>query len=210
MITVFGTEEWRPIVRHGIIIPDYFVNKRGQIYSAKSGKILKPSLKYDNQKLRNRIKCLKVELEIPEDLFPDYTYRKKRKNSKSCTLSLDVHRAVMETWNPVNECPPETLAETWNQIITPDMVGQPRITDEWKVIVGDSLSIDHIDDDPTNNHIDNLRRTTPKENSSHRKKYEISKNSTKVSRGKISGNKISTSEISKGNNRVSGTLSGWW
>ena len=37
----------------------------------------------------------------------------------------------------------------------------------------ESAIIDHIDSDTRNNHVDNLRWTTPKGNSPHRKKYKL-------------------------------------
>ena len=59
---------------------------------------------------------------------------------------------------PIDEFPPEQLRNCWKDL--------PEEAKQW---VRDTALIDHIDDDPTNNHLDNLRWATPKQNERNRK-----------------------------------------
>lgn len=164
-------EEYKLIVRFDKDIEGYYISKSGRVFSAKNNRFRKFSV--DRSKRTGRVEALKFSVSIPADLFEDYKYSKRSKNSKFVNIPLRVHKAVMDTWKPIDENPPESLVETWNQVITPDMVGKPRITPEWKQWVKDTVIIDHIDDDPTNNNLNNLRYSIPKDNSSHRKKQQM-------------------------------------
>lgn len=186
MITVFGEEKWKPVIRFGVTIPNYYCNEEGKVYSKKRNIILKPTIKHDRS---GRVSNLKYDLDVDENLFDDYEYRKKSNaiNGSRVTITISAHRIIAETWKPIDKNPPESIALTWNEV-----------PEEWRQWVKDTAYIDHIDNDPTNNHISNLRWVTPKENSCHRKKasYEIIENSSSVSRRKISCNKILTPQIS--------------
>ena len=58
----------------------------------------------------------------------------------------------------VDEYPPESLKGVWSTL--------PEEAKQW---VRDTVVIDHIDADPSNNTLDNLRYVTPKENNAQRK-----------------------------------------
>jgi hypothetical protein len=158
MINVFGEEKFKPIVRFGKKIPGYFVSKEGQIYSSFSRKFLK--LAADYSKRSGRVEALRFTAEVDTETFDDYDYYAGNSRKDGCRITLRAHKAVMDTWKPIDENPPEQLKNTWNEV-----------PEEWRQWVRDTAYIDHIDDDPTNNHIDNLRWVTPKENSCYRKKY---------------------------------------
>ena len=64
----------------------------------------------------------------------------------------------METWRPIDEYPPEMVAECWEET--------PEPAKEW---IRRTAYVDHIDDDPANNNVDNLRWVMPIENQSFRK-----------------------------------------
>jgi hypothetical protein len=68
----------------------------------------------------------------------------------------------MDTWAPLYDNPPEGIVwEEW-EIVRRDM---PTVYNH----ISKTVVIDHIDDNPMNNHIDNLRRTTSWDNQKTRK-----------------------------------------
>jgi len=164
MNNLFGENEFKPLNRFGKQIPGYYVSKNGNGIVGKDGSFLSV---WTNSKGYPT-----TTVTIKSDFFPDYTYI-TRKNRSTISLKIAIHRAVMETWKSIDENPPETLAKEWNQIITPEMVGQPRIPENYKQWVKDTALVDHIDADPTNNNLDNLRWVIPKDNEPNRKRSKL-------------------------------------
>ena len=153
MINIFGEEEFKQIVRFGVEIPNYFISKDGRVYSKKSNIIRKPTIRERN----GRVDHVRISIPIPEGLLPNgYDYRKFGSGKNVYELPTTVHRAVMETWRPIDEYPPDRLKDDWDNA--------PESFKQW---VRETAFIDHIDDDPTNNHVDNLRWVTPRENSAY-------------------------------------------
>ena len=72
-------------------------------------------------------------------------------------LNVDLHRAVMETWRPIDEYPP-IPTEDWDKC--------PESAKQW---IRDTAIVDHKDDDPSNNHVSNLQWVIPKDNNPYRK-----------------------------------------
>jgi len=80
---------------------------------------------------------------------------------KNVMRNIVVHKMIMDTWAPLYDNPPEGI--TWK---------------EWEIVrdlptvynhISKTVVIDHIDDNPMNNHLDNLRRVTSWDNQSSRK-----------------------------------------
>lgn len=174
MINVFGEEKFRPVKKHGIPVPNYFVSNEGQVYSSFTKKILSPGKSSANCGTKYTV-ALTVDLKEWEK-NGGYIYSSGPNNKDTCMFSVTVHRLVMDAWKSIDEYPPERLSENWDEVITPDMVGQPRIPESYKQWVRDTAIIDHINDDPSDNRVDNLRWCTPIDNSHHRKKREFVSN----------------------------------
>lgn len=152
-------EIWKTPVRHGVLVPGYKISNFGRVMSLHSKKILKPRIIF-----RGGIKpkSLSVDLSIPNNLYTEYTHRKSKNSSKNTTrlkMTVLIHRLVIETFKPIEHNLPEGLSkEDWD-----------TCSDTVKKLISECFVVDHIDDDATNNHVENLRWTTPKENSPHRK-----------------------------------------
>lgn len=155
MITHLNSD-FRPVIRYEKEIPYYYCNIEAKIWSAKSGKFLTPKVKID--KSCNRLKCHSYNLAIPKNHYEDYDHRANGRG-KAPAISVDAHRAVMETWRPIDKFPPDLLVDCWNDI--------PEPAKHW---IRRTAYVDHIDCNPANNHVDNLRWVMPIENEATRKK----------------------------------------
>jgi hypothetical protein len=152
--SIESNSEWRALTRYSITIPGYYVNRCGDIYTTFRNKFKSWRYKYSK---RGRLDECNFTVVISPELFEDFDHVRSKGGTKS-VMNITVHKAVMEAWKPVDQYPPEALKEVWNTL--------PEEAKQW---VRDTVVIDHIDGDPSNNNIDNLRYVTPKENNVHRK-----------------------------------------
>ena len=168
MNTIFGDEnqEFKPLKRFRVTLPGYFVNKEGEIYSQKSGKFLRSRKKYTaNHGAPKRLKEVAYNVCISKDLMSDYKYSDRSGSKKeSRELYISKHRATAEAWMPIDENPPEQLKECWDSL--------PEEAKQW---VRDTALVDHKDDNPENNHVDNLQWVVPKDNQKYRKQQNNEK-----------------------------------
>ena len=135
----------------------WLVSKCGKIWSLKYNRILKSSGCHGGYKQY----CLLVD---EEDWWGDGS-------GVVCTTDrtwkrqIKGHKIVMDTWAPLYDNPPKGIVwEEWE--IVRDL---PTVYDH----ISKTVVIDHIDDDPQNNHIDNLRRVTQWDNNHTRKSKGI-------------------------------------
>ena len=88
MINIFGEEEFKPIKKFGIEVPDYFVSKDGRVLSTKTSKwkILNPT--HDSYQKRDIMFLHNVQLRVSKketpELFEEYNY-----NSSQQKLQFD-------------------------------------------------------------------------------------------------------------------------
>lgn len=154
MNNIFGETELKDLVRFRKVIPGYYISKDGTKIIGKRGKSISTWI--------NSHGYPTCSITIHKNFYSDYEYQTRNdgsENHSTISLKIPLHRAVIETWKPIDDNPPKQLADTWNDV--------PEVWRQW---VRDTALVDHIDDDRTNNHVDNLRWETPKNNEPNRKK----------------------------------------
>ena len=168
----FNNIEFKPLIHKGMEIPDYYVSKCGKILSNKrtKGRGTPKMLDHTRKQLVEErgvkgtyARPLAVNLSVPIGFFKEYDYVASTNgagqvSSKHSKVNIRYHRAVKETWEPIDEHPPVPKAD-WD-----------KSPESMKQFVRESAYVDHIDADTSNNHIDNLSWTSPLGNSSQRKK----------------------------------------
>ena len=162
-MNIFGEEEFKPLRRYNKIIPKYFISKDGRILSKRclKEKFLTPS--FYTTGLKYGTFGISIDEEVHRELFPDdeHSYASHSigvRKKKSITRTLSVHQAVMWSWKPIDDYPPVSSKEKWDQA-----------DEEIKDLLRKSICVDHIDGDSSNNHIDNLRYTSQSGNNHYRK-----------------------------------------
>jgi hypothetical protein len=153
--------EWRSVIRFNYEVPGYLVSTEGEIIG-KRGTRLKLT--------HSSTDYLKFDPLIPKDWGGETTkffvYRAPGGNSKlrnytSTRLTIQVHRAVLETFRPIDDYPP-IPKEDWD--VCPESAKQ---------FIRDSAFVDHIDGNKLNNSVNNLRWVTPRQNCIYHKEKEF-------------------------------------
>ena len=162
-------EVWRSIVVDGKKNPWYSVSNFGNVCTHLQNIPLGPRKGFDRSYNPNfsknlilieqkngdgSIKNLRVDLQFPEDFFEDYQYRKVRSSDSNVVKKCSVHELVMGAFRPMDKYPPNRLKDCWGDI--------PEDAKTW---IKQTTIINHIDHDPSNNHVDNLEYVTHRENS---------------------------------------------
>jgi hypothetical protein len=138
----------------------WLVSKCGKIWSIKKNKVLVGHKSYTFNKNSKRIKKLTFSMMTEKDFWEDGS-GSLHHQGYSLKREIAAHKMIIDTWKPLYDNPPEGVSwETWEKI--------RDFPDNFK-FYSQSVVIDHIDDDPTNNHLDNLRRVTQWDNQPTRK-----------------------------------------
>ena len=159
-------EEWRTVVVNGKEHPWYSVSNLGNVRShlQRKGRKWRVTESYNSNyhknlsltRSKNRngsLSKMRVNFHFPKDFFEDYQYQESPGNSCNIQKNCTVHDLVMEAFRPMDEYPPDRLKDCWNDI--------PKDAKTW---IKETVTIDHIDHDPSNNRLDNLRYVTQREN----------------------------------------------
>jgi hypothetical protein len=171
-----GEDEYKPIVYRRKIIPDYYVNKSGKIISIKDKrkafKFITPRNRMStNADGSKRVSCMIFDVSVPKNFFDDYSYREHKKGSKrnpNELITLAVHVVVAEVWLPFDDNLPYDMPASLKKI-------WKKLSNESREYIQSGIVIDHIDDDPTNNHADNLQRCCIRNNNNYVKKVNTDK-----------------------------------
>ena len=153
--------EMKPAICYGKEYDKWLVSKCGKVWNVKKNKLLKGYRVYVHNKKGKRLDNIKYTITVNEaDWWGDGSGRVHHEGY-SWQRNIKSHKMIMDTWAPLYDNPPEGVVwEEWK--IVRDL---PTVFDHIKKTV----VIDHIDDDPTNNHLDNLRRVTTWDNQTTRK-----------------------------------------
>ena len=142
---------------HGKVYDGWLVSKCGKVWSIPTNRLLKGSL---SGTPRNYVQ---MKFYSDESFWEDGSGRVATDHyrKKNVLRAIRLHKMIMDTWAPLYDNPPEGIVwEEWEKVR--DL---PTVYNH----ISKTVVIDHIDDDPTNNHIDNLRRVTSWDNQPTRK-----------------------------------------
>lgn len=154
-------EIWKPVIRWGKEIPDWMVSHHGRYMNMKTGRI-----RGDDPRIRNSgkgYKDCKASLTIPPNLFEHLGLI-----YPSGKLGVGIHRLVMETFMPLRlhykeyEFP-EFVMKMFDEMVA--NLSEPQLD----YALSQIFVVDHIDCNPTNNHISNLAWVSSADNQAHTK-----------------------------------------
>tara|TARA_Y100000768_G_scaffold142202_1_gene105950 strand:- start:389 stop:856 length:468 start_codon:yes stop_codon:yes gene_type:complete len=153
MITIDNID-FQPIRKHNNIIPNYYVSKCGKVWNSKSQKFITPYKNYRNNKIVDKKpKCMSFSMTAKGKPYWDMglKYKPKKNAPDLVEFRMKLHIAVIDAWKPYRDYL-DTLTR-----------------EELIELAQENMLVDHIDDDITNNHYDNLQYSTPLKNSNFRK-----------------------------------------
>lgn len=162
---IYTDEEiWQQCTRWGVTIPNWAVSTHGRLQNLKTGKI-----RGDDPRIRNSgkgYKDIKASLTIPPNLFEHLGLI-----YPSGQIGCGVHRLVMETFKP--------LKLHYREFDFPDFVVEMfdtmrrTLTEVQMDYAVSHYVVDHIDANPSNNHISNLRWCSSADNQAHTKARKL-------------------------------------
>ena len=150
-------QELRNVIYQGNVIKDYKIARDGLCISYRVSDKGKP-LEWAGSGPKGQ-KYPGVTLMLPDidTIFVDREVKNYNPNNKMVKRTIKIHTMVADTWGESMDCP-DDLAPYWSTLST-----------EIKDILRTYFVVDHIDDDRCNNHVDNLRFVSPRNNHFRRK-----------------------------------------
>jgi len=147
----------------GKVYDKWLVSRCGKVWSISRKRFISGTKSYVPTKKGKRLTDVKMKITTPIGFWEDGSGRPRQRNpgDKVEERNIRYHKVVIDTWKPLYDNPPEGI-----------------VWEEWKIVrdlpsvynhITKTITIDHIDDDPTNNHLDNLRRVTSWDNNYSRK-----------------------------------------
>ena len=149
---------------YGKVYDKWLVSRCGKIWSISRNKLIrghKGNVIINGKKHLQRID---YQIVTEKDWWGEGSDQKHWAR-KAYQRHIAAHKMIMDTWAPLYDNPPEGV-----------------VWEEWEIVrklptvynhISKTVVIDHIDDDPANNHIDNLRRVTHWDNHHTRKSKGI-------------------------------------
>ena len=145
----------------GKVYDKWLVSKCGKVWSLKWNKLLTGSKSQFYNKKDTKLSCIQYSIMVKESDWWGDGSGSLHHTGYVWKRNISCHTMVMDTYAPLYDNPPEGIVwEEWE--IVRDL---PTVYDH----ISKTIVIDHIDDDPANNHLDNLRRVTSWDNSKTRK-----------------------------------------
>ena len=153
--------EMRHPICYGKEYDRWLVSKCGKVWNVKKNKLMKGGRSYYHGKNGKRLEGIKHNIIVNEaDWWGDGSGTLHH-GGYIWERNIRAHKMIIDTLAPLYYNPTEGVVwEEWN--IVRDL---PTVYDH----ISKPVVIAHIDDDPTNNHIDNLRRVTSWDNQATRK-----------------------------------------
>ena len=148
--------DFQPVRKHQITIPYYYVSKCGKVYNTRTKRYVKPYDAYRGKKSDGyppKWKEFSVMTEGQPFWDKGCKYKPKKGKGKRIEFKIKLHQAVLDAWSPY-----ENYLNTLSKI-------------ELISLALENVMIDHINDDPLDNRLENLQYSTPLQNSNHRKMW---------------------------------------
>ena len=145
----------------------WLVSRCGVVWSIRFNRHIKGAPTFIRRKDGSKnITAMKTFMSVPKGFWEDGSgYDENGKLGDRIRRNIKMHKMIIDTWKPLYDNPPEGIVrEEWEKVRD-----FPSVYNH----ISKTVVIDHIDDNPANNHIDNLRRVTSWDNQCTRKSKGI-------------------------------------